>query len=105
MAKNYSGTGQTVVIIAPAGGATSGKPLVVNTMVLMPLETAAQGKPVTCRTGDSWNLPAAAGLKLGAKVSVLADGSLVADGTANSTPFGRLLSDESGGFASALLRQ
>lgn len=105
MAKNYSGTGQTVIINAPAGGAFSGKPLVVNTMVLMPLETAAQGVPVTCRTGDAWHLPVAAGLKLGAKVSVLADGSLVADGTANSTPFGRLVGDEVGGVAPALLIQ
>lgn len=105
MAKNYASTGQTVVINAPAGGATSGKPLVVNTMVLMPLDTVAQGAPVTCRTGDGWYLPAAAGLKFGAKVSVLADGSLVADGTASSTPFGRLLGDESGGIAHALLIQ
>lgn len=105
MAKNYASTGQTVVINAPAGGAISGKPLVVNTMVLMPLETVAQGAPVTCRTGDAWHLPAAAGLKFGDKVSVLADGSLVADGTASSTPFGRLLGDESGGIAIALLRQ
>lgn len=105
MAKNYASTGNTVVINAPAGGATAGKPLVVNTMVLMPLETVAQGMPVTCRTGDAWYLPAAAGLKLGEKVSVLADGSLVADGTASSTPFGRLLSDVAGGAATALLIQ
>jgi predicted RecA/RadA family phage recombinase len=105
MAKNYDSTGQTVVITAPAAGTTAGKPLVVNTLVLVPLQTAKQGEQVTCRTCDAWRLPAAAGLKLGDKVSVLADGSLVEDGAANSTPFGKLISEVLGGSASALLIQ
>lgn len=105
MAKNFASSGSTVNIKAPAGGTVSGKPLVVNTMVLMPLETVVQGQPVTCHTGNAWYLPVTAGLKLGAKVSVLADGSLVADGTDNSTPFGRLVGDEAGGMAAALLIQ
>ncbi|MNL81383.1 hypothetical protein D3C87_2084790 [compost metagenome] len=49
-------------------------------------------------------LPVTGALKAGVKVSVLA-GVLVAEGTADAVPFGKLLTDAAGGFAEALLIQ
>lgn len=104
MAKNYSSDGGTLNFVAPTGGAVAGQPCVLDSLVVMPLGSGPKGTPLVGVTNGVWIVPTAAGLKQGAKVSVLA-GALVADGTADSVPFGKLFSDESGGFAEALLVQ
>jgi predicted RecA/RadA family phage recombinase len=104
MAKNYSSDGSTVNFVAPTGGAIAGQPLALGQLVVMPIGSGPKGTPLVGVTNGAWNVPVAPGLKQGAKVSVLA-GALVADGTADSVPFGKLLSDESGGVAEALLVQ
>ena len=104
MSKNYQGAGQTVTFISPTGGTTSGVPLAINSLVVIPMDTTKKGEPCVGALGGSWQLPVTGALKQGAKVSLLA-GGLVADGTADAVPFGKLLTDASGGFAEALLIQ
>lgn len=104
MAKNFSSDGSTVNFVAPTGGAVAGQPLALDQLVVMPLSSGPKYTPLVGVTNGAWNVPTAPGLKQGAKVSVLA-GVLVADGTADSVPYGKLLSDESGGYAEALLVQ
>jgi len=104
MAKNFSSDGSTVSFVAPTGGAVAGQPLALDQLVVMPLSSGPKGTLLVGVTNGAWVVPVAAGLKLGAKVSVLA-GALVADGTADSVPFGKLLADELGGYAEALLVQ
>lgn len=104
MAKNYQSAGQRVSFISPTAGTTSGVPLAIDSLVVVPLDTTKKGEPCVGALGGSWLLPVTGALKLGAKVSLLA-GGLVADGTADAVPFGKLLSDASGGFAEALLIQ
>lgn len=102
MSKNYQGAGQTVTFVSPTGGTTSGVPIAINNLVVVPKDTTVKGQPCVGSIGGSWQLPVTGALKMGFKVS-LKDGGLVADGTADSVPFGKLLSDASGGFAEALL--
>ncbi|KAF2406421.1 Predicted phage recombinase, RecA/RadA family [Pseudomonas antarctica] len=104
MAKNYQGAGMQRAFIAPTGGVSSGVPIALGALVVVPLEDAAKGQPFTGVLGGSWLLPSTGALKVGAKVGLLA-GGLVADGTADSVPFGKLLADAAGGFAEALLIQ
>jgi len=102
MAKNYSGTGDTVTFIAPTGGAVAGVPVAVVDLVVVPLGSGAKGTPLVGRTGGAWNVPATAGLKQGAKVGIL-NGVLVAAVTADAVYCGKLTSDTVGGFAELLL--
>jgi predicted RecA/RadA family phage recombinase len=104
MSKNYAGAGQSCTFVSPTGGTKAGVPVAINALVVIPLEDTVKGQPFTGRLGESWVLPVTGALKAGAKVSVLA-GVLVADGTADAVPFGKLLTDASGGFAEALLIQ
>jgi predicted RecA/RadA family phage recombinase len=104
MSKNYQGAGQTVTFISPTGGTTSGVPLAINSLVVVPMDTTKKGEPCVGALGGSWQLPVTGALKQGAKVSLLV-GGLVADGTADAVPFGKLLTDATGGFAEALLIQ
>lgn len=104
MAKNYSGTGDTVTFVAPTGGAVAGVALAVNDLVVMPLQGGPKGTVLVGRTGGAWTMPATAGLKLGAKVGVL-NGGLVAAATADAVYCGKLLSDTVGGYAEFLLVQ
>ncbi|UVM48569.1 hypothetical protein LOY38_19570 [Pseudomonas sp. B21-015] len=104
MAKNYAGTGMTVDFIAPTAGAFAGVPLVLNDMVVIPTSTGTKGAKMVGITAEEWRLPVDGALKLGQKVNVLA-GVLVAPAVADSVPFGKLTSDPSGGFATALLIQ
>jgi len=104
MAKNHVGTGQTVNFTAPVAGAFSGVPLVLNDMVVVPTSTGVNGAKMVGITDGEWRLPAEGALLQGQKVNVLA-GVLVAPAVADSVPFGKLTSDVSGGFATALLIQ
>lgn len=104
MSKNYQGPGQTVTFVSPTAGTTSGVPLAINALVVVPMDTTTKGQLCVGALGGSWLLPVTGALKQGAKVSLLA-GGLVADGTADAVPFGKLLGDASGGFAEALLIQ
>ncbi len=104
MAKNFVQSGSAPTFIAPAGGVLSGIPVAINDLVVVPLDDAAEGEPFVGHTGGVWNVPCASGLTTGSKVAVLA-GELVADGTAESTPCGKLTTDVAGGKADFLLVQ
>lgn len=104
MAKNYQGAGLQRSFIAPTGGVVGGVPVALGSLVVVPLEDAVKGQPFTGVLGGAWILPITGALKAGTKVGFLA-GGLVADGTADAVPFGKLLSDAAGGFAEALLIQ
>ncbi|MGH8045024.1 MAG: hypothetical protein ACREOX_10455 [Stenotrophomonas sp.] len=90
--------------VSPTGGTKSGVPVVINDLVLIPMEDTVKGQPFTGVLGESWTLPVTGALKAGVKVSVLA-GVLVAEGTPDAVPFGKLLTDAVGGYAEALLIQ
>jgi predicted RecA/RadA family phage recombinase len=98
MAKNYVEDGESLTLIAPAGGVVSGIAYAIGTLAVVALVTAAEGEPFAARATGVFSLPTAAGLLAGAKVSLKA-GGMVADGTAASVAFGKLIADESGGFA------
>lgn len=98
MAKNYVQDGDSLTLVAPAGGVVSGGAYAVGTLAVVSIDNAAAGTPFVGRAAGVFNLPVASGLKAGAKVS-LKDGALVADGTSASVPFGKLSADEAGGFA------
>lgn len=100
--KNYSGSGATVTFVAPTGGAVAGVPVAVVDLVLVPVGSGAKGAVLVGHTGGNWNVPAAAGLKAGQKVGVLA-GTVVAAATADAVYCGKLTSDTVGGFAELLL--
>lgn len=104
MAKNYQGAGMQRTFVSPTGGTTNGVPVAINDLVVVALDTTVKGQPFTGVLGGSWVLPVTGALKAGVKVSLLA-GALVADGTADAVPFGKLLTDAVGGFAEALLIQ
>lgn len=104
MAKNYSGAGSSRTFKSPTGGTKAGVPVAINAMVVMPLEDTVKDQPFTGVLGGTWVLPVTGALKAGVKVSLLA-GVLVADGTADAVPFGKLLTDAVGGYAEALLIQ
>lgn len=104
MAKNYAHSGSAPLFTAPEGGVTAGIPVALDALVVIPLEDAAEGEKFVGHTGGAWTVPCTQGLTTGAKVAVLA-GELVADGTEESTPCGKLLTDEAGGEATLLLVQ
>ena len=104
MAGNYSGTGQSITLTSPTGGTTAGKPVAINDMVVIPLESTVKGQPFTAVLGDVWVLPVTGALKAGKAVGVL-DGTLVAIDTPDSVRFGKLTTDAVGGYAEALLIQ
>lgn len=104
MAKNHVSDGNTVDFNAPTGGAVAGQPLALGTLVVIPLSSGPKGTPMVGVTNGAWSVACTAGLKQGAKVSVLA-GTLVPPETADSVPYGKLFTDESGGYATALLVQ
>ena len=104
MATNHVNSGDTVVMAAPTGGSVTGMPQVIGDLAVIPLSGGPKGTLITYRTCGAWNVPAAAGLKAGAKVSVL-DGALVAAGTASSLPFGKLTTDTLNGYAEVLIVQ
>lgn len=104
MATNFVSSGDTVTLPAPTGGSVIGVPQVIGDLAVMPMETGSKGAPIVYRTKGEWSVPAAAGLKAGQAASVTA-GGLVAAGTADSAPWGKLTSDTVGGYATALIVQ
>lgn len=104
MANNRVSNGDSVSLVAPTGGSVSGVPQVINDLAVIPLQSGAKGSILTYCTSGAWNVPAAAGLKAGVKVSVL-NGGLVAAGTVDSAPFGKLLGDTLNGYAEVLIVQ
>ena len=104
MAKNHVSAGDSISLPAPTGGSVAGVPQVVGDLAVMPLQSGPKGTVITYCTCGAWSVPAVAGLKAGAKVSVL-NGGLVAAGTVDSAPYGKLLSDVVGGYAEVLIVQ
>lgn len=104
MAKNYVHAGGSISMLAPTGGSVAGVPQVIGSLAVMPLQSGPKGTPITYRTCDAWRVPSTPGLKAGAKVSVL-NGTVVADGTADSLPYGKQLTDTVDGFADVLIVQ
>lgn len=106
MAKNYNGSGNTLTMTAPAGGVTSGIPVVIGALVLVPLDSAAEGDEFVGHTYGEWSgIPCASGLTVGDGVSML-DGEMVAAGVAGSAgPIGALTTDQAGGTASVFIVQ
>lgn len=104
MSTNYVSSGKTVTLPAPTGGSVAGVPQVIGTLAVMPLQSGSKGAMITYHTDGEWDASAAAGLKAGAKVSVI-DGQLVAPETENSLPYGKLTSDVINGNASVLIVQ
>lgn len=102
MATNSVQDGKVLTLIAPAGGVVSGGLYAFGTLVVHAITSAPAGQPFTGRTEGVVSVPAAAGLALGAKVSLL-NGGLVADGTASSVPCGKLVSATAAGTANLLL--
>lgn len=104
MSTNYVSNGKTVTLPAPTGGSVAGIPQVIDSLAVMPLQSGSKGALITYHTEGEWEAPAAAGLKAGAKVSVL-DGQLVAPDTADSKPYGKLTTDVVNGSAYVLIVQ
>lgn len=104
MATNFVTSGDTVTLPAPTGGSVAGVPQVINNLAVMPMQSGPKGTLIVYRTNGSWSVPADAALKAGMKASVKA-GALVPDGTADSFPYGKVLSDSIGGFAEVLIVQ
>jgi len=64
--KNYVYSGETITVTAPAGGATAGFPLLVGSLIVMPVLTVAAGTPVACKLyGVFENIPKLAGDNVG----------------------------------------
>jgi hypothetical protein len=104
MSTNYVSNGETVTLPAPTGGSVAGVPQVINDLAVMPLQGGPKGTVIVYRTGGNWSVPADAALKAGMKASVKA-GALVASGTTDSAPYGKLLTDSVGGYAEVLIVQ
>lgn len=104
MSTNYVSNGKAVTLPAPTGGSVAGIPQVIDSLAVMPLQSGSKGASITYHTEGEWEAPAAAGLKAGAKVSVL-DGQLVAPDTADSKPYGKLTTDVVNGSAYVLIVQ
>ncbi|WP_223538829.1 hypothetical protein [Pseudomonas sp. BF-R-12] len=104
MSTNYVSTGETVTLPAPVGGSAAGIPQVINDLAVMPLQSGPKDTLIVYRTGGNWSVPADAALKAGMKASVK-EGALVPDGTADSEPYGKLLTDSVGGYAEVLIVQ
>lgn len=102
MATNFVQDGDVLTMTAPVGGVTSGGLYAFGTLVVVALVTAVEGEPFAGKTGGVWNVPAGAGLTAGAKVSLKA-GALVADGTADSVPCGKLVTATVAGSANLML--
>lgn len=104
MSTNYVSNGETVTLPAPTGGSVAGVPQVINDLAVMPMQSGPKGTVIVYRTGGGWSVPADAALKAGMKASVKA-GALVPAGTADSFPYGKLLSDTVNGYADVLIVQ
>lgn len=53
--KNYQGPGDTLTLIAPAGGVTSGKAVLVGALVVIPMNDAAAGATFEGKTNEAFD--------------------------------------------------
>lgn len=104
MATNHVSSGETVTLPAPTGGSVAGIPQVINDLAVIPLSSGPKGTIIVYRLCGAWSVPADPALKAGMKASVKA-GGLVPAGTADSAPYGKLLTDSVGGYAEVLIVQ
>jgi len=102
MAKNYVCDGNAMPFIAPAGGVVSGTPVVIVSLLVVPLEDAAEGAEFTGALSGVFELPCATGLTTGTEAmwSASALAALGVDDPAHVV----LVTDESGGYAYAKLK-
>jgi len=102
MAKNYVCDGNAMPFIAPAGGVVSGTPVKIGTLLVVPLDTAAEGAEFTGALTGVFELPCTTGLTTGAEAmwSTNALAALGAEDVAEVV----LVTDESGGYAYAKLK-
>lgn len=105
MAKNFVCTGTQMAFVAPAGGVVAGKPIKMDSLTVVPLETAAAGAEFTGALSGVWSLPCDTTLTtVGAAVKW--DGTkLVADTAKDADDFGKLVSSGASGYAEALIVQ
>jgi predicted RecA/RadA family phage recombinase len=61
MSKNYHSDGNTLDLIAPAGGVVSGAPVKIGSIIAVPQITAAAGQPFAGRVNGCWNIVKVAG--------------------------------------------
>jgi predicted RecA/RadA family phage recombinase len=59
--KNMNGTGKTMTYTAPAGGVTSGLPVLIGALFIIPATTAAAGVQFAGEADGVWILPKATG--------------------------------------------
>ena len=59
MSSNYVQPGRVLPFTAPSGGVTSGVPLLIGALIVVPQITAAEGKPFDGAVEGVYNLPAA----------------------------------------------
>ena len=104
MAKNYVCAAGSISLPAPTGGSVAGIPQVIDSLAVMPLQSGVKGTIITYRVCDVWRVPSTAGIKAGAKVSVLA-GVIVAADTADAKPYGKQLTDTVDGYADVMIVQ
>ncbi|SEJ57901.1 Predicted phage recombinase, RecA/RadA family [Pseudomonas linyingensis] len=102
MAKNFIQDGNVLPLIAPVGGVLSGGIYAIGTLVVIANGDAAEGETFQGHASGVWSVPADTGLAAGATVGLLA-GELVAAATAEAVACGKLVTAESGGYASVRL--
>lgn len=102
MAKNFVQDGDVLTLTAPTGGVTSGVPVAIGQLVVVPITDAAEGELFGGKTNGVWSVAVEAGLTAGAAVGILA-GDIVAVATASSIPCGKLVTAEAAGVADWML--
>lgn len=59
--KTFRQDGNVLLLTAPSGGVVSGAPLLVGALLVIPIETVAEGLPFTAATVGCHELPKATG--------------------------------------------
>ena len=93
--KNFVQSGQAITVTA-AAAAVAGEPVIIGQLVGVAQESAAIGEEVVIHTSGVFNMPADAGLAVGAAVEWSA-GELVA--LASGVQVGVLVTATAGGYA------
>jgi predicted RecA/RadA family phage recombinase len=61
MATNYRGEGEVMTFTAPVGGVVSGVPVLIGSLLVLPIESAAAGVSFAGAVGGVWYVPKVAG--------------------------------------------